>query len=64
VTSGRRSALQVRLAIEAAHPEIQITAPLASRSGKWELSTEGSTTAYEDFWTMIDELADRYGDDL
>lgn len=42
-------------------PEITITTPLTSRSGKWELSTgERDSTVYDNFWTMVDFLANRY----
>jgi hypothetical protein len=65
VTGGKPSALAVRLAAEAAHPEIQITTPLTSRSGRWELTTDGDgCSAYSGFWEMVDALAERYGDDL
>jgi hypothetical protein len=57
-----RNALAVREAIEAVHPEISITTPLTSRSGKWELVIDDSTAQWDDFWLMIDHLADRFGD--
>jgi hypothetical protein len=37
-----------------------IKSPLTSRSGRWELSSQGGTTIYDDFWLMVDFLADRY----
>jgi hypothetical protein len=45
------------------HPEIMITTPLTSRSGVWELSTDGRSSAtYEDFWMMADYLAAKFAD--
>ncbi|MGH3248189.1 MAG: hypothetical protein ACRDOI_18595 [Trebonia sp.] len=61
--TGRKNALAVREAIEAEHHEIQIKSPLTSRSGKWELTLDGATTAtYDDFWMMVDFLAARFDD--
>jgi hypothetical protein len=58
--TGRRNALAVREAIEAAHPEITIRSPLTSRSGQWELISDDGTTTYDDFWIMADYLAEHY----
>jgi hypothetical protein len=45
------------------HPEIMITTPQTSRSGMWELSTDGRSTAiYDDFWLMADYLAAKFAD--
>ena len=46
---------------EAARAEIEIRTPETSRSGKWELSTgERDSTVYDNFWTMVDFLANKY----
>ena len=46
---------------EAARAEIQITTPQTSGSGMWELSTDRvSRAAFDNFWVMVDYLADRY----
>lgn len=48
---------------EATCAEIEITTPLTSRSGKWELSTDGrSSGTYDDFWMMVDFLANKFGE--
>jgi hypothetical protein len=60
VTSDQPTALTVRLAIEAAHPEIQITTPLTSKSGQWELTAKGTTATFSDFWAMTGHLAELY----
>jgi hypothetical protein len=47
---------------EATRAEIEITTPQTSRSGKWELSTDGcSSGTYDDFWMMVDFLANKFG---
>lgn len=58
--SDRQNALAVREAIGAAHPEIMIKSPLTSRSGRWELMIDNGTTIYDNFWMMVDYLAERY----
>jgi hypothetical protein len=58
--SDQQNALAVREAIEAAHPEIMIKSPLTSRSGRWELISDDGTTLYDDFWMMVDYLAEHY----
>lgn len=55
------SALQRRVAYEDAHPEIAITSPLTSRSGLWELSADGETSAFSGVWAMLDFLGTHYG---
>jgi len=55
------AALQTRVDYEAAHPEVEITTPLTSRSGLWELSTEGSITTFSGVWAMLDFLAAQSG---
>lgn len=60
--TGRRNALAVRESIEADHPEIAIKSPLTSLSGRWELSTDGGTATYDDFWMMVDHLAAMFGE--
>lgn len=63
VIGPRASALAVRQAFESAHPEITIGTPLNSLSGRWELSIgDDETTEFIDFWTMIDHLAELFGD--
>jgi hypothetical protein len=48
---------------EATRAEIEITTPLTSRSGKWEISTgERDSTVYDDFWMMVDFLAAKFGE--
>lgn len=59
----QKNALAVREALEAGHPEIAIKSPLTSLSGRWELSTDGGTTTYSNFWLMVDFLAGRYDND-
>jgi hypothetical protein len=42
-------------------PEITITTPLSSGSGRWELFVDGrSSGTYDDFWLMADHLAARF----
>jgi hypothetical protein len=58
-----KTALDVRKAIEQAHPEIHIVTPLSSASGKWELAVgEGDTALFDDFWAMVDVLAGQFQD--
>lgn len=58
-----RNALEVRLAVEKAHPEIRIVTPLSSLSGQWELCIgDGDTAFFSDFWTMVDSVAGQFGD--
>lgn len=61
--TGPRNALQARKATGTGHPEIAISSPLTSPSGRWELDIEGGTTQYGNFWMMVDYLADRYDND-
>jgi hypothetical protein len=56
-----RTALQARIAYEAAHPEIAITSPLTSRSGHWELTTTDGTDTFSAVQAMLDFLAARFG---
>jgi hypothetical protein len=56
-----RTALQVRIAYESAHPEIAITSPLTSRSGQWELTTADGTATFSAVQSMLDFLATRFG---
>jgi hypothetical protein len=63
MSDNNRNALETRLKIEGAHPEIWIRSPLATRSRKWELVIgRGDTTFYDDFWSMAHALADRFDD--
>lgn len=47
--------------IERAHPELLISAPWATRSGRWEVSEpDCAAKAYESGFAMADELEKRY----
>jgi hypothetical protein len=46
--------------IERAHPEILISAPWATRSGRWQVIADGEATSYDNGFKMIDALEKRY----
>jgi hypothetical protein len=57
-----KTALQARVEYETAHPEIAITAPLESVSGRWEVSqADGSIATFGEVWAMLDFLASLFG---
>jgi hypothetical protein len=54
--------LDRRKRFEAAHPEIEISTPLVTLSGQWEVSIPGEGTAgYDHGAAMMNALEDRYG---
>ena len=56
------SLLDRRKRFEAAHPEIEISTPLVTDSGLWEVSVPGEGTAgYDHGAAMMDALEGRYG---
>ena len=59
--AARETALQARVAYESAHPEIAITSPLTSRSGRWELSSPDGTATFGEVQSMLDFLAAVFG---
>jgi hypothetical protein len=46
--------------IERAHPEVLISAPWATRSGRWQVIAGGESTTYETGFKMVAELEKRY----
>jgi hypothetical protein len=46
--------------IERAHPEILISAPWATRSGRWQVIAPGFNQTYDNGFAMISDLEKRY----
>jgi hypothetical protein len=46
--------------IERAHPEILISAPWATRSGRWQVIAGGEAESYGNGWQMVEALERRY----
>jgi hypothetical protein len=45
---------------ERAHPEILISAPWATASGRWQVIADGEATSYDNGFKMVDALERRY----
>jgi hypothetical protein len=46
--------------IERAHPEVLISAPWATRSGRWQVIAGGEAESFENGFKMVDALEKRY----